>query len=168
MAVYLLLTLVLTAILAACVPPAGEPGVETPPTDTPTTDVNEPDTDDPEATLDWVVTPIWQLVQYGPAQNLSQVANPLIITYERGELVFVPQEEPEALPLEGTEWRLETAVTFHDDVMSALHFVCRRTRPKFGCRPLAGSGRGSDRRRTGCERPLPDKSRVAAGAVAAG
>jgi heat shock protein HslJ len=37
-----------------------------------------------------------------------------------GELLFVPQEEPEALPLEGTEWRLETAVTFHDEVLSAL------------------------------------------------
>ena len=190
-----LLTLLLTAILVACAPPTGEPGVEALPTDTPSADVIEPelDADDPEAVLDWVVGPIWQLFQYGPADNptlaldnttvtlnfeaddqlngsagcnqyngryeldgskltigplastrmacldngimdqesaflqalqsahnLSQVANALLITYDDGELLFVPQEAPEALPLEGTEWRLETAVTFHDEVMSAL------------------------------------------------
>jgi heat shock protein HslJ len=187
-----LLTLLLTAILVACAPPAGEPGVEVLPTNTPPVDVSEPG--DPEIALDWVVAPIWQLVRYGPADNptpvlegttvtlnfeadgqlnglagcnqysgsyelddrgsitisplvstrmacmedgvmeqeaaflqalesahsLSLVANPLLITYEGGELLFVPREAPEALPLEGTEWRLETAVTFHDEVVSAL------------------------------------------------
>jgi heat shock protein HslJ len=188
-------TLLLTAILVACAQPAGEPGVEALPTDTPSADVAdpEPDTGDPEAALDWVVGPIWQLVQYGPADkptpaleettvtlnfeadgqlngsagcnqysgsyeldgssltvgplvstrmaclndgimeqesaflqalesahSLSHVANPLVISYEGGELLFVPQEEPEALPLEGTEWRLETAVQIEGDMVSAL------------------------------------------------
>jgi heat shock protein HslJ len=54
------------------------------------------------------------------AHSLSLVEDQLTIVYDGGELLFVPQEEPEAWPLEGTEWRLETAVTFHDDVVSAL------------------------------------------------
>jgi len=191
-----LLTLLLTAILVACAPPTGEPGVETLPTNTPPTDTTA--TNDREIAIDWAIVdltdgPVWQLVEYGPAgeltavlpdttitlsfdeegllfgsagcnnyngsyeldgrsltigplastrmacledgvmeqesaflaalqaaHSISLVEDKLTITYEGGELHFVPQEEPEALPLEGTEWRLETAVTFHDEVMSAL------------------------------------------------
>jgi heat shock protein HslJ len=191
-----LLTLLLTVILVACAPPAGEPGVEALPTATPPTDTT--DTDDREIAIDWAVIdltdgPVWQLVEYGPAgaltavlpdttitlnfdeegqlfgsagcnnysgsyeldgrslnigplastrmacledgvmeqesaflealqaaHSISLIEDRLTITYAGGELHFVPQEESEALPLEGTEWRLETAVTFHDEVMSAL------------------------------------------------
>jgi heat shock protein HslJ len=54
------------------------------------------------------------------AHSLSLIEDRLTIVYDEGELHFVPQEAPQALPLEGTEWRLQTAVTFHNEVMSAL------------------------------------------------
>jgi heat shock protein HslJ len=191
-----LFTLLLTAILVACAPPTGEPGVETLPTDTPPTDTS--DTDDREVAIDWAIAdltggPVWQLVEYGPAGELtavlptttitlnfdeegqlfgsagcnqysggyeldgrsltigplastrmacleegimaqetaflqaleaahsvSLIEDRLTISYEGGELHFVPQAEPEALPLEGTEWHLETAVQTEGDMVSAL------------------------------------------------
>ncbi len=191
-----LLTLLLTAILVACAPPAGEPGVETLPTDTPPTDTT--DTDDREVAIDWAIAdltggPVWQLVESGPAgeltavlpnttitlnfdeegqlfgsagcnnysggyeldgraltigplastrmacpedgvmaqetaflqaleaaHSISLIEDRLTISYAGGELHFVPQAEPEALPLEGTEWRLDTAVQIEGDVLSAL------------------------------------------------
>jgi heat shock protein HslJ len=52
--------------------------------------------------------------------SLSLIEDTLTIVYDEGELHFVPQEAPEALPLEGIEWRLQTAVASHDDMISAL------------------------------------------------
>jgi hypothetical protein len=73
-----LLTLLLTVILVACAQPAGEPGVEALPTDTPRPCVRHltPIPMTRKLALDWAVIdltdgPIWQLVQYGPADELT-------------------------------------------------------------------------------------------------
>ena len=54
------------------------------------------------------------------AHSISLVEDQLTIVYAEGELTFTPQEQPEALPLEGTEWQLETAVTIDNETVTAL------------------------------------------------